>query len=183
MPPICTRYQHAQRQLGGSSGRAHPAWRWGRHHATLAISCTSSFGGRPDESTHQAGALLGLIGVAVGLRWADGVAGLIVTGFIVHVGRVVTSELFVHLMHGVDPDVLAVAETAPLSVPGVEHVHIRGRWMGRSPLLEVEGFVPAASTVEAAEGLGRDVEAAVIPALPESREVLWSPRSLPGVSY
>jgi cation diffusion facilitator family transporter len=129
------------------------------------------------DALSSAGALLGLVGVAVGLRWADAVAGLIVTGFIVHVGWEVTSELFVHLMDGVDPAVMAAAEAAALTVPGVEHVHVRGRWVGRSLLLEVEGFVPAHTTVEAAEILGRHVERAVMAGVPESRAFLWSPRS------
>lgn len=130
------------------------------------------------DALSSAGALLGLLGVAVGLRWADGLAGLIVTGFIVHVGWEVTSELLVHLMDGVDPEALAAAETAAIGVPGVEHAHVRGRWMGRSLLVEVEGFVAFATSVRDADALGRDVEAAVIAAVPESRAVLWSPRPL-----
>ena len=130
------------------------------------------------DALSSAGALLGLVGVALGLRWADGVAGLIVTGFIVHVGWEVTSELLVHLMDGVDPELLATAESAALGVGGVDHVHVRARWMGRSLFVEVEGFVAAATTVAAAETLGWDVEAAVIAAVPQSRAVLWSPRSL-----
>lgn len=130
------------------------------------------------DALSSAGAFLGLVGVALGLRWADGVAGLIVTAFILHVGWEVTSELFVHLMDGVDPQVLADAEKAALAVPGVEHVHARGRWMGRSLLVELEGFVPAATTVHAAEAVGQQVEEAVRTAVPECRAVVWSPRSM-----
>ncbi len=42
------------------------------------------------DAVSSAGALLGLVGVLAGYRWADGVAGLVVTGFIVHVGWRVT---------------------------------------------------------------------------------------------
>src|SRR5579864_6374396 len=50
------------------------------------------------DALASAGALIGLLGVAAGYRWADGVAGVVVTGFIVHVGWQVTSELVSHLM-------------------------------------------------------------------------------------
>ncbi len=130
------------------------------------------------DALSSAGALLGLIGVAFGYRWADGVAGLIVTGFIVHVGWKITSELFVHLMDGVDPGVLATAEAAALSVAGVEHAHVRARWMGRSLLLEVEGFISATAIVETADQIGRHVQDAVTAAVPESRAMLWSPHAM-----
>jgi cation diffusion facilitator family transporter len=131
------------------------------------------------DAISSAGALVGLVGVALGLKWADAVAGLLVTGFIVHVGYEVTSEILGHLMDRVDPEVLARAERAALDVPGVGHTHVRARWMGRSLLVEVEGFVPVATTVEAAEVLGRAVEDAVAAAVPECRAVLWCPRSTP----
>jgi cation diffusion facilitator family transporter len=131
------------------------------------------------DALSSAGALLGLVGVALGFTWADGVAGLLVTGFIVHVGYQVTSEILRHLMDGVAPDVLTDAERAALQVPGVDHAHVRGRWMGRSLLIEVEGFVPAEMTVAGGERLGRLVSDAVIAAVPEARAVQWSPRAVP----
>jgi len=129
------------------------------------------------DALSSAGALLGLVGVAVGLRWADGLAGLIVTAFIVHVGWEVTSEIVTHLMDGVDADMVAAAEAAALSVAPVRHVHVRGRWMGRSLLIEVEGFVPAEMAVSSAEALGLAVEERIIAAVPQCRAVLWTPRA------
>jgi cation diffusion facilitator family transporter len=131
------------------------------------------------DALSSAGALLGLIGVALGLRWADAVAGLLVTGFIVHVGYEVTSELVGRLMDGVDPDLLRQAELAALEVDGVAHAHVRARWMGRSLMVEVEGFVPAGTTVEAGEAIGHAVEGGVAAAVPASRAVLWHPRPIP----
>lgn len=133
------------------------------------------------DATASAGALLGLMGVAAGLRWADGVAGLLVTAFIVHVGWQVTSDVLVHLMDGVDPDVIARAEAAANGVDGIEHVHVRARWLGRSLVVEVEGFAPAGLTLESAEGMGRRVEGAVLAAVRECRAVRWSPRAMPEV--
>jgi cation diffusion facilitator family transporter len=133
------------------------------------------------DALSSAGALLGLVGVAAGLPWADAAAGIMVTGFIVHIGYQVTGQLLQHLMDGVDADLLATAEEAARQVPGTAHVHVRARWMGRSLFVEVEGFVPAATTVEAGEQIGRSVEQAVASAVPEARAVLWCPRAMPGV--
>jgi cation diffusion facilitator family transporter len=145
------------------------------HSATLVADARHSW----LDAISSAGALLGLVGVALGFGWADGVAGLIVTAFIVHVGYQVTTELVGHLMDGVDPSVLAEAERAALDIDGVNHAHVRARWMGRSLLVEIEGFVPAGTTVEAGEEIGRAVEEAVAAAIPQSRAVLWCPRSTP----
>jgi hypothetical protein len=43
--------------------------------------------------------------------------------------------------------------------------------MGRTLLVEVEGFVDVGTTIEAAETVGRDVE------VPEARAVTWAPRA------
>ncbi len=131
------------------------------------------------DAVSSAGAMAGLIGVAFGLRWADAVAGLLITGFIIHVGYEVTSDLVGHLMDGVDPEVLSTAEQAAGTVPGVVHAHVRARWMGRSLLVEVEGFVAPRTTVEDGEAIGRAVETAIESSVPEARAVLWTPRSTP----
>jgi cation diffusion facilitator family transporter len=133
------------------------------------------------DALTSAGVLLGLIGVAAGLPWADAVAGLVVTGFIIQVGVRVTGDLLHRLMDGVEPRLLATAERAALAVDGVGHAHVRARWMGRSLLVEVEGFVPPGTTVEGGEAIGRAVEEAVSVAIPNARAVLWSPRALPSV--
>lgn len=124
------------------------------------------------------GALAGLVGVAAGLRWADAVAGLVVTAFIVHVGWEITSDVLTHLMDSVDPDVISRAETAALGVEDVEHVHVRARWSGRSLVIETEGFIAAELTLCQAERLGRMVQDAVRAAVPEALSVLWSLHAL-----
>jgi divalent metal cation (Fe/Co/Zn/Cd) transporter len=142
------------------------------HSATLVADARHSW----LDAVSSAGAMLGLVGVALGLRWADGVAGLLVTGFICHVGYEVTKDLFHHLMDGIDPDLLGSAVEAAGGVPGAGHVHVRGRWMGRTLVVEVEGFLPGLTTLQRSEELGTQVKAAVTAAVPEARAVLWSPR-------
>jgi divalent metal cation (Fe/Co/Zn/Cd) transporter len=81
-------------------------------------------------------------------------------------------------MDGVDPEVITSTEAAALSVAGVEHVHVRARCMGRSLLIEIEGFVPSQTTVSQGEQIGSAVEAVVKSAVPQARSVLWYPRAL-----
>lgn len=128
------------------------------------------------DTVSSLGALVGLIGVGLGYRWADPVAGFAVTLFIAHVGFEVIREIVHHLMDGVEPEHLQAARQAAESVPGVEHVDVRGRWMGRSLALEVEGEVPAATTIEQAERIGCRVEQAVYGVVEEARRVKWIPR-------
>jgi len=130
------------------------------------------------DALSSAGAFLGLAAVAIGWRWGDPLAGFAVTCFIIHVGWDVTRELLQHLMDGVDPDVVAAAEHAAGSVPAVHHAHVRARWMDRSLLVEVEGFVDSDCTVEDGERIGRAVEEAVFQTVPASRAVVWCPRAM-----
>ncbi|HVA42671.1 MAG TPA: cation diffusion facilitator family transporter [Acidimicrobiales bacterium] len=130
------------------------------------------------DALSSAGALLGLVGVASGLRWADAVAGLVVTAFICHVGYEVTGDLLGHLMDGVGPDVVSSAISAAEAVPGVHHAHARARWMGRSLLVEVEGFMDPSTPLASGQDLGAAIEAAVVEAVPEARAVQWIPRAL-----
>ncbi len=129
------------------------------------------------DALSSAGALIGIVGVASGWHWADAVAGLILTGFICHVGYEVTRELLHHLMDGVEPELLSTAVNAASRVPGVVHAHARARWMGRSLVIEVVGFVEPHTTVEDGDALGQSVEIAVRAAVPEARTVLWSATS------
>jgi divalent metal cation (Fe/Co/Zn/Cd) transporter len=103
------------------------------------------------DALSSAGALLGLVGVAAGLRWADAIAGLLVTGFICHVGFEVTREVLCHLMDGVELEVVTASVRAATTVPGVEHAHVRARWTGRSLLVEVKGFMAPGTTGAAGE--------------------------------
>ncbi len=130
------------------------------------------------DALSSAGAAAGLVGVLAGLRWADGVAGLLVTGFICHVGWEVTSDVIHRLLDGADPDVIVAAESAAAQVPGVRHVHVRARTTGRILRLEVEGWVDADTTVQESDALGQRVADAVIEAVPAMRSFTWTPRAV-----
>ena len=127
------------------------------------------------DAISSLGALIGLIVVATGHPWGDPVAGLAVTLFIVHVGYEVTAQISAHLMDGVEAEHVQRARAAVRAVVGVRDATIRGRWMGRSLILEVEAELDADSTLERAHTVGHEVEALVLDAVPEASRVRWIP--------
>jgi cation diffusion facilitator family transporter len=129
------------------------------------------------DAISSVGAMVGLVLVALGFRWGDPVAGFAVTLFIVHVGYEVTTEIAHHLMDGVDPSMIEAARRAALGVPDVQSATARGRWMGRSLLLEIEGKVPPTTTVGSADAIGAAVEDAVFDAVPVAQRVYWTARA------
>jgi cation diffusion facilitator family transporter len=130
------------------------------------------------DALSSAGALLGLVGVLAGLRWADAVAGIVVTGFICHVGWEVSADIAHRLMDGVDPAIITSAEIAASDVPGVHHAHARARWTGRTLRVEVEGWVDAHTTVADADHIGQTVAGRIGEQLPEMRSFTWTARGV-----
>lgn len=121
------------------------------------------------------GALVGLIGVAVGWTRADAVAGLVVTLFIVHVGYEVTGDLLKHLMDGVEDDLVEQAKTAALAVPGVSNASVRARWSGRRLRVQVAAVLDSHTELADADHVCRHVEIAVHDAIPQARAVEVTP--------
>ena len=128
------------------------------------------------DTASSFGALVGLSGVGLGYQWADPVAGFAVTLFILHVFWEVSTEIARHLMDGVEEDTLVAAEAAAARVPGVDAVVVRGRWMGRSLMIEVEGRLPGGTSLGSAEMTGQEVEAAIRESVQNVRHVRWIPR-------
>jgi divalent metal cation (Fe/Co/Zn/Cd) transporter len=79
----------------------------------------------------------------------------------------------------VDPEILTKSESAALAVSGVDHVHVRARWLGRTLLVEVEGFMAGSVQLADTEVTGRSVRESILAAVPEVRAVLWSAQALP----
>lgn len=130
------------------------------------------------DALSSAGAAAGLIGVLFGLRWADAAAGLIVTGFICHVGWEVSVDVMHRLMDGADPDTISTAEAAAAEVPGVRHAHARARTTGRILRVEVEGWLDAETSVADADRIGQCVAEQVAAAVPDMRSFTWTARSV-----
>jgi len=131
------------------------------------------------DALSSAGALAGLVAVALGQSWGDPVAGLAVTAFICHVGYEVTADVLHRLADGVDPELITRAEAAAGSVPGVIHAHARARWTGRTLRVEIEGWVDPALATRDADALGRLVADQMSRQLPEAGSLTWITRAAP----
>jgi cation diffusion facilitator family transporter len=131
------------------------------------------------DALSSAGALVGLIAVALGQRWGDPVAGLAITAFICHVGYEVTGDVVHRLADGVDPEVIRTAEAAAGSTAGVVYAHARARWTGRTLRVEIEGWVDPDLTARDADVLGRQVADAIAAQLPEAGAFTWTTRAAP----
>jgi len=131
------------------------------------------------DALSSAGALAGLVAVALGQPWGDPVAGLAVTAFICHVGYQVTSDVVHRLADGIDPAVITTAEAAAGSVPGVLHAHARARWTGRTLRVEIEGWVDPDLTARDADAIGRQVAGAIGEQLPEAGSLTWASHAAP----
>jgi len=131
------------------------------------------------DALSSAGALAGLIAVAFGQPWGDPVAGLAVTAFICHVGYEVTKDVVHRLADGVDPEIIATAETAAGSVPGVIHAHARARWTGRKLRVEIEGWVDPDLPAKGADAIGHQVADRLSDQLPEAGSFTWTTRAAP----
>ncbi len=129
------------------------------------------------DALSSAGALAGLVAVALGRSWGDPVAGLAVTAFICHVGYEVTADVMHRLADGVDPDVITRAEAAAGSVPGVIHAHARARWTGRTLRVEIEGWVDPDVTARDADAIGRRVADEISRQLPDAGAFTWTARA------
>jgi divalent metal cation (Fe/Co/Zn/Cd) transporter len=126
------------------------------------------------DALSSVGALAGLIAVAFGDRWGDPVAGFAVTLFIIHVGYEVSTEIAHHLLDGVEPEHLRVAKEAAQSIPGVRGATVRGRWMGRSLVFDIDGGLDPAMLLRDADQTGAQVIDAIHEAVDEARVVRWS---------
>jgi cation diffusion facilitator family transporter len=130
------------------------------------------------DALSSAGAMVGLIAVLAGLPWADAAAGIVVTGFICHVGWEVTTDVAHRLLDGVEPEIIQTAERVAAEVPGVHHAHARARWTGRTLRVEVEGWLSAVTTIAESDRIGQDVADLLAHHLPEMRSFNWTARSI-----
>lgn len=129
------------------------------------------------DALSSAGALAGLIAVALGQPWGDPVAGLAVTAFICHVGYEVTKDVVHRLADGVDPEVITTAEAVAGSVAGVIHAHARARWTGRTLRVEIEAWVDPYLPAKDADAIGLVVADELSRRLPEAGSLGWTTRA------
>lgn len=82
--------------------------------------------------------LVGVMGVAAGAPILDPLIGIAITVAILVIVKDAALAVFVRLLDGIEPDILAEIEHSPLHVAGVEEVHAaRARWLGHKVVADL----------------------------------------------
>ncbi|TDD89931.1 cation diffusion facilitator family transporter [Actinomadura rubrisoli] len=124
--------------------------------------------------------LVGALGLALGLPWADPVVGLLITIAILGVLWQTAREVWRRLMDAVDPELVDRAEAALAGTPGVLAVgDVRLRWIGHRLRAECDVIVDPRSTVVRAHQVAVDAEHSLLHALPRLSGALVHPDPLP----
>jgi len=128
------------------------------------------------DALSSLGALIGLIAVALGAQWGDPVAGFAITLFIIRVGWDVTRGLVLHLMDGVDPQIVAHAVAAAEQVPDVADAQARARWSGRTLSLDIDISLDPTIALADADHIAEAVRLAAFSQIVAARTVNVRPR-------
>ncbi len=121
----------------------------------------------------SAAALAGVLLARLGLRWADPVMALGVSGLLIASGIAQIRPTLHDLLEGRSPDIDDTVRVAALSVPGVLEFHgLRTRAMGPYVLVDLKIGVDGEMSVTSGHEVARAVVAAVHRAEPRVREVL-----------
>ncbi len=103
-------------------------------------------------------ALVGLIGVALGARIADPIAGLVITIVIITVVYSTSKSVLQRLLDAVDPHIVPSIYELASKVPGVEEVNdIRARWVGHTLHISLNIEVEATTTLAHAHDIAEEV--------------------------
>ena len=103
--------------------------------------------------------VVGAAGVALGLRIADPLVGLVITMAILLVLRQAAREVFARLMDAVDPGLVDNVGAVLLATPGVLGVgDIRLRWIGHALRAECEIEVDAAASIVEAHRVAEEAQ-------------------------
>ncbi len=103
-------------------------------------------------------AFVGLIGVALGLRIADPIAGLVITVVILTVVYSTSRNVFQRLLDAVDPHIVPSIRTTASEVSGVEEVtDVRARWVGHTLHVIMSIEVDAELTLAKAHAIAEEI--------------------------
>jgi cation diffusion facilitator family transporter len=111
----------------------------------------------------SAGALAGLIGVALGFPQADPLAGLAITGVIVLVTIQAARGTIDRVVDAVDPSLVEAVERCAQRVKRVIDVHdVRARWAGRSLYVQLHVSLDEDLALHEAHGIGEEVRHVIL---------------------
>ncbi len=122
------------------------------------------------------GALIGLIGVALGFRQADPIAGFAITALIVHIGIDATRDVVSRLMDVHDDELAGEVASIARAIPGVRGLgDLRVRWLGRQAEVRLVIHVPPTMPMTEAHELAHRVQDRLRTQLPDTREITVEP--------
>ena len=106
--------------------------------------------------------LIGVAGVWLGVPILDPLVGLGITVAILFIVKGAARTVWLHLVEGIEPEVLSEIEHAPTHVPGVQRVReARARWIGHRVHADVVVDVDPALPVREADAVAAEVERAL----------------------
>lgn len=127
---------------------------------------------RADGLTSLA-ALLGLLGARLGWPQADGIAGLLITLFILGIVWETGRDILSRLMDSIEPQVVAQMESVVSSIADVRTVHdLRARWIGHQLTMEVHISVDGSKTLVEAHQIAEEARHALMHAIPRLQDVV-----------
>jgi len=107
--------------------------------------------------------LIGVAGVALGVPILDPIVGLLITVAILFIVKDAARAVWIRLIDGIEPDILAQIEHAPAHVPGVIAVQdVRARWIGHRVHSDIVVTVRPELSVAEGETIAKGVEKAVL---------------------
>jgi len=122
------------------------------------------------------GALVGLIGVALGFRQADPLAGFAITVLIVRIGIEATHDVVARLMDVNDGELAGEVARVVRTIPGVSSVSdVRIRWLGRQAEMRLVIHVAATMPITEAHELAHRVQERLRVEHPDAREIMVEP--------
>lgn len=126
------------------------------------------------------GALIGLIGVALGFRQADPLAGFAITVLIVHIGIDATRDVVARLMDVHDDELAGRVASVARAIPGVHSLgDLRVRWLGRQAEVRLVVHVAPTLPITEAHELAHRVQQRLREELPDAREIMVEPAPPP----
>jgi cation diffusion facilitator family transporter len=118
----------------------------------------------------SAGAFAGIGLAGLGLRLADPIAGLLITGAILYILGGTLRKLVLRMMDAVDPQLIDELTTAAEHTEGVLGVHdVRARWVGRELVAVMHIDCDARLSLKDAHEIANRVEHEVGHAVPGTR--------------
>jgi cation diffusion facilitator family transporter len=111
--------------------------------------------------------LFGALGVALGVPIIDPIVGLLITVTILFIVKDAGRAIFRRLLDGIEPQILAQVEHAPLHVDGVHEVHeVRARWLGHKVHADLHITVDPHLSVTESHGIVERVHAVLADHVP-----------------